>query len=62
MAREKKVKVPQKKGSWILTLVFSVISIAYIYPLLLVLINSFKKKAFISRMPFALPNAKTFVG
>ncbi|MGN0753275.1 MAG: carbohydrate ABC transporter permease [Aristaeellaceae bacterium] len=62
MAREKKVKVPQKKGSWILTLIFSVISIAYIYPLLLVLINSFKKKAFISRMPFALPNAKTFVG
>ena len=62
MAREKKVKVPQKKGSWILTLIFSVISIAYIYPLLLVLINSFKKKAFISRMPFALPNAKTFIG
>ena len=62
MARAKKVKVPQKKGSWILTLIFSVISIAYIYPLLLVLINSFKKKAFISRMPFALPNAKTFVG
>ena len=62
MAREKKMKIPQKKGSWILTLVFSVISIAYIYPLLLVLINSFKKKAFISRMPFALPNAKTFVG
>ena len=62
MARAKKVKVPQKKGSWILTLVFSVISIAYIYPLLLVLINSFKKKAFISRLPFALPNEKTFVG
>ena len=62
MARAKKVKVPQKKGSWILTLIFSVISIAYIYPLLLVLINSFKKKAFISRLPFALPNAKTFVG
>ena len=62
MAREKKMKIPQKKGSWILTLVFSVISIAYIYPLLLVLFNSFKNKAFISRLPFALPNAKTFVG
>ena len=62
MARAKKVKVPQKKGSWILTLIFSVISIAYIYPLLLVLINSFKKKAFISRLPFALPNEKTFIG
>ena len=56
----KNVKRP--KGGWILTIIFSLISIVYIYPLLLVLINSFKKKAFISRMPFALPNEKMFVG
>ena len=62
MARQKKIKAPQKPGSWILTIIFSVISIAYIYPLLLVLINSFKKQAFINRMPFALPSEKTFVG
>jgi len=52
----------KKKGNWLLTLIFSLISIVYIYPLLLVLINSFKKKAFISRMPFSLPNEKMFVG
>jgi len=56
----KNVKRP--KGGWILTIVFSLISVVYIYPLLLVLINSFKKKAFISRMPFSLPNEKMFVG
>ena len=52
----------RKKGNWILTLVFSLVSLAYVYPLFVVLINSFKKKAFISRVPFALPDAKTFVG
>ncbi len=52
----------KKKGNWILTIIFSLISVVYIYPLLLVLINSFKKKAFISRMPFSLPNEKMFVG
>ncbi len=58
----KKPKIPQKTGSWILTVVFSLVSIAYIYPLLVVLMNSFKKKAFISRVPFSLPTEKTFVG
>ena len=52
----------KKKGSWILTIVFSLISLVYVYPLALVFINSFKKKAFISRLPFALPNEKMFVG
>ena len=57
---QKKVK-PVKFG-WIYTIIFSLISIAYVYPLVLVLINSFKKKAYISRMPFSLPNEKMFVG
>ena len=52
----------KKKGNWILTIVFSLISLVYVYPLALVFINSFKKKAFISRLPFALPNEKMFVG
>ena len=62
MANKSKRVRTHKKGDWILTLVFSLISLAYIYPLFVVLINSFKKKAFISRLPFALPEAKTFVG
>ena len=43
----KKVKF---SGLW--TAILSVVSVAYIFPILLVLINSFKKKAYISRYPF----------
>ena len=47
----------------ILTLVFSVISLVYLYPLFIMAVNSFKKKAFISRAPFALPtDSRMFAG
>lgn len=45
-----------------LTVFFSILSLAYIYPIVLVLLNSFKKKAYISKRPFQLPEGKTFVG
>lgn len=44
----------------LLTIVFSLVSIVYIYPLLVILINSFKVKAYISRAPFSLPLDKMF--
>ena len=62
MANKSKRVRTHKKGDWILTLVFSLFSLVYVYPLFVVLINSFKKKAFISRLPFSLPDAKTFIG
>ena len=34
----------------------------YLYPIILVVINSFKKKAYISRVPFDLPKDNMFVG
>ena len=34
-----------------LTAVFSLISLAYVFPLVMVLLNSFKRKAYISRAP-----------
>ena len=46
----------------ILTIVLSLVSIAWIFPVLLVVINSFKKKTSISLKPFALPTGKSFVG
>ena len=49
-------------GNTILTVLFSVISILYVYPILLVVINSFKKKAYISKKPFMIPQGKQFVG
>ena len=45
-----------------LTAVFSMISLAYVFPLAMVLMNSFKRKAYISRAPFALPSGGMFVG
>lgn len=45
-----------------LSILFSVISILWVCPIVLVLINSFKKKAYISRKPFAIPSGKMFVG
>ena len=53
--------VRKAKHGWVLTLIFSLISIAYIMPILIVLMNSFKRKIFISNRPFALPDAKSFV-
>lgn len=49
----------KKCFSW-LTVLFTALSALYLYPLALVVINSFKKKAYISREPFALPTEKTF--
>lgn len=46
-------------GAW--TVLFSILSVAYIFPIMLVLINSFKRKAYISRKPFAIPTDKMFV-
>ena len=51
-----------KKGifSWIGTGVFTIIGIVYILPILIVLLNSFKKKVYINKEPFQIPSGKTF--
>ena len=50
------------KHGWIWTTLFSVISVAWVFPIFLVVLNSFKKKVYISKKPFALPTGKMFVG
>lgn len=47
---------------WLWTTVFTVIALAYLYPIALVVINSFKGKVYIASEPFALPTADSFVG
>ena len=37
------------------TCVFTVLGVIYILPILVVLMNSFKKKIFINKEPFTLP-------
>lgn len=49
------------KHGGVFTAIFSIISIGYIFPILLVFINSFKKKAYISRKPFDIPTGKMYV-
>ena len=50
------------KLSWAGTGVFTIIGLVYIAPILIVLMNSFKKKVFINKEPFTLPTAKTYTG
>ena len=50
------------KHGGFLTFVFTLISLVYVFPIVLVVINSFKKKAYISRKPFAIPTDKMYVG
>ena len=52
----------KEKHGTLLTVIFTIISIAYVYPIFLVVLNSFKKKAYISREPFSIPQGKIFVG
>lgn len=49
-------------ASKVLTVVFALLSIAWMFPIFEVVINSFKENAFVNLNPFALPNAESFVG
>lgn len=52
----------KKKKGLVATVIFTLVSILYVSPLFIVLMNSFKKKAFINLEPFSLPSEKTFIG
>ena len=42
---------------WLWTTIFTIIAIAYMFPIALVVINSFKNKVYIASEPFAFPTA-----
>lgn len=52
----------KKAFSWLGTICFSIIGLIYIAPIIIVLINSFKEKNFISLQPFKLPTEETWFG
>ena len=52
----------KKQHSRFWSLLFTLLSALWVAPLAVVLMNSFKKKAFISRDPFALPTVRTYAG
>ena len=46
--------------SWVGSICFSILGLLYIAPIIIVLINSFKQKSFISLEPFKLPTKETW--
>ena len=50
------------KHGLLLTTIFSIIAFLYVCPIVIVCLNSFKKKAYISKRPFQFPNEKMYVG
>ena len=52
----------QKIGKTLLTVLFSLISIAYVMPVVMVVINSFKANTFVKTETFALPSGESYVG
>ena len=53
----------QKRFQNNVTFIFlSILAVLYLTPILIVLMNSFKGRFFISDTPFALPNSQTFTG
>ena len=52
--------IPKKKNNILLYIILSILSLLFLSPIFIVLYNSFKGKLYISRTPFALPNATTF--
>ena len=49
-------------GSTILTVVFAILAVIWLFPIFEVLINSFKSNAYVNLDPFALPNGESFMG
>ena len=45
-----------------LTVIFAILSVIYVMPVVLVLINSFKANSFVNTETFRLPTAESFVG
>lgn len=53
---------PRDTGKTLLTVLFALVSIAYVFPVVMVVINSFKENTFVKTATFALPTGETFVG
>ncbi|CUX30644.1 carbohydrate ABC transporter permease [Clostridium sp. C105KSO13] len=62
--KQKKVRTMEvsKETGIIMTVIFSILALVFIFPIVLVFINSFKSKLYISDSPFSLPDSQTFVG
>ncbi|MGN1432589.1 MAG: carbohydrate ABC transporter permease [Ruminococcus sp.] len=60
--KKEKLRAPMSGKDWVKFIILMIISIVFIAPILLVLMNSFKGKLYVSNEPFAFPNSESFVG
>lgn len=54
--------VRKTKHGTALTVFFTLLSIVYVMPIVIVVMNSFKRKAYVNRYPFKIGTGKMFVG
>lgn len=59
---QKSKKVKMSKSDWVKFAVLVLMAAIFILPILMVLMNSFKGKLYVSNEPFAFPNSESFVG
>ena len=52
----------QSRGKAALSVVFAVISLIYVFPVFMVVVNSFKQNTFVKTETFAMPSAESFAG
>ena len=52
----------EKLGKTLTTVLFAIVSIIYVFPVLMVLINTFKKNTFVKTDTFSMPNAESWAG
>lgn len=60
--KKEKLRAPMTAKDWVKFIILLIISIVFVAPILLVLMNSFKGKLYVSNEPFAFPNSESFVG
>ena len=56
------MKAKRSQVNFIIYVILVLLAALFIFPVLLVLLNSFKNKLYISTTPFALPDSASFVG
>lgn len=62
MKRSANQEVVVKKKIGVSSVILALVSVVYLIPILLVLLNSFKSKIQISINPFSLPDTESFIG
>ena len=60
-AENQQMEVSKSTGM-MMTVFFAILSLAFLFPIFLVLVNSFKSKLYISDAPFQFPKVGTYVG